>query len=407
MSWDIKNSMRFGATAFTLGLTLTIAPASISEVTSNDAADKAGKASDKAADKTDKSDKAEKSDKSDKAESKGLTPEKINKVFEKGDTYGPISSTVAGTDVAIQTWFNPKSINKENDAKIDSVLTAKKLLDTYPEITTFKYRYFDLTDKNRYFEITVVPGVVQSFAAGTLSERDLLATLPSVWQARSVTTPETGPINADTMSSVVAGPEQVERERALQDILKLEKAGVGAKPFRQLLATVEEHVRAGRNSEAHTNLSRLQQSLADQKTRLATAKIIKPTAVRGGSASNASGNSSSGSSSGIAGGTGDPLKDGIALYKKKLGDFYPHYGPLYVDRVHISDELYKRSQNGVLVDQYRGLFKQMEDTVLNNKAGLEASVRQLNTALKIPEAPRDDEYKLQQQLADSKKGVDK
>lgn len=338
---------------------------------------------------------------------KGLNTDAINKILEKENKAGDLlkaSSTVQGTEVTIQTWTNPKSTDREKDAKIDSVLLAKKLLDLYPAITGFRYRYFDTTDQNRYLEITVVPGVVQSFAAGTLSDKDLLTTLPTIWRTRQA---ENVPINPDSITAVLAGPEQDKRQRALQSILVLEKAGVGAKPFRSLLATVEESVKAGRNQEMQTNLDRLMSALSDQERRLSTAKSVKVGPAVGSSAR-------TGSSGAVAAGTSVPksdvknmIKEGVAAHKKQMGDYYPHYGPLYVDRVNIANRLIVLKEAGTNIDSFKEPFRQMEDCVLYGRPGLEQSVRYFNSALKLPEPAHDADYKLQQMVADQSKGTDR
>lgn len=349
-----------------------------------------------------------KSDKNESEQVKGLSTESINKVLEKENKSGDLlkaSSSVQGTEVTIQTWTNPKSTDKENDAKIDSVLLAKKLLDLYPAITGFRYRYFDTTDQNRYLEITVVPGVVQSFAAGTLSDKDLLTTLPSVWKARQA---ENLPINPDSITAVLAGPEQEKRQRALKSILLLEKAGVGAKPFRSLLATVEESVKAGRNQEMQTNLERLMSALSDQERRLSTAKAVKAgpavgSTARTGGAGGALASGGPAKSSDMH----NMIKEGVAVHKKQMGEYYPHYGPLYVDRVNIANKLLALKQAGTNVDSFKEPFRQMEDCVLYSRPGLEQSVRYFNSALKLPEPAHDADYKLQQMVADQSKGTDR
>lgn len=411
----LERSLRHQATLLALSLTISVSSTlpsladadptlkgSVAQPDSGPKKDTEAKSAPETAEKSDK-EKAADSGKQKAEEKGGLTAEKINSLLGQADAYGEglkVSSVVQGNDVTVQTWINPKSKDVERDTKIDSVLVSKKLLDTFPTISSFKYRYFDISDRNRYLEITVMPTVVTSFASGSLSDKDLLATLPSTWRTSAPST--TAPINASSMSSVLAGPMQVEREQALQIILRLEKAGVGVGAFRALLATVEEHIRAGRTAEASTGLSRLVSSLGDQQRALQKAKTTKPTGpVRGSSAS-----SSSGSSSALAKAPASVV-EGIAIYKKKYGDFYPHYGPMYIDRVYIAQKIDDLKRANQPVDQFREAFRQMEESVVNNKPGLEQSVRYFNQTLGLKEQAHDDEYKLQQSMADKNRGLDK
>lgn len=131
-----------------LALSFTVAP-SLAEAESS----MQGKVS-----KDEKAEKSEKSEKSEKESSKGLNTENISKILEKHVAEGGLlksTCAVVGEAVSINTWINPKSKSQENDAKIDSVLLSKKLLDAYPNISGFRYSYFDSADPSRYMEITV------------------------------------------------------------------------------------------------------------------------------------------------------------------------------------------------------------------------------------------------------------
>lgn len=66
----------------------------------------------------------------------------------------------------------------------------------------------------------------------------------------------------------------------------------------------------------------------------------------------------------------------------------------------------KLQQGGQKVEQYKQEFLQMEAIVINGGSGLEQAIKKFNDQLHLAEAPRDDEYKFQQRLADERKGSD-
>lgn len=386
-----------------------------------------------------------------------VSPEKINKVLESEDVYGEqfrVSSYFNADRLIVQTWTDPRSVNPEHDYRVHSVLIAKKLLDAFPEsIKVCSVRYFDRLNPRKYAEVTVVPGVVRAYAAGIMSESDLLTTLPMTYfsgetaksPASGVSGAESGelaggdgrqspaafPANQGTMQmpaaakrglidpsamlTVQPGPEQAARADLLKRVHELEKKGVRSLAAMNMLAIIEEQVRDGKVDEAHVTIARLKVSIEDMEKSYLRAKATKPVppahAYRsGGSASAGSpGSSQNQSRSSASSGSFDPasFEEGIAIFKRKMGDFYPHYGPSYVDRVNIANQIIKMQQGAQNVEQFRIPFLRMEATVLNGGIGLEQEIKSFNEKLQLQAAPHDEEYNYQQRLADEKKGRDK
>jgi hypothetical protein len=382
-----------------------------------------------------------------------------------------VSSYLQGDEIVVQTWQDPRSTDPDHDYRIHSVLIAKKLQDAFPDsLKTCKVRYFDRLDFKRYQEFTVVPGLVKAFVAGIIPEKELLTTLPmrivdgnkassdteakvtdnekgatktssvdasATSRAASATSSQTvtiahasssannsisstaaastvaasavakaAPIDPNSLIAVLPGYEQASRADLLRRIQDLEKKGVKS-PARQMLVSIEESVRDGRESEAKVNIDRLKSSIdgmekSYQKAKATKANTSSPVTVRQGSAPGA------GSASRSSSGTSDTeFAEGIAVYKKKMGDFYPHYGPLYVDRFNIGNQIMKMQSGGQNVEKFRAPYLQMEATVVNGGSGLEQQIKKFNELLNLIEAPRDEEYKYQQKIADQRKGQDK
>lgn len=198
------------------------------------------------------------------------------------------------------------------------------------------------------------------------------------------------------------GIEQAKRAKLLKHILELEKKGVKSPLARQMFVTIEEQVRDGHENEARTSIQRLSSSIESMEKNYQKAKTTKPTP--GPVSSRLGGSSPSGSAS--SGGTGGDYETGLSIIKKKMGDWYPHYGASYVDRFNIGNQILKLQQGGQKVEQYKQEFLQMEAIVINGGSGLEQAIKKFNDQLHLAEAPRDDEYKFQQRLADERKGSD-
>jgi hypothetical protein len=67
----------------------------------------------------------------------------------------------------------------------------------------------------------------------------------------------------------------------------------------------------------------------------------------------------------------------------------------------------KMQSGGQNVEKFRAPYLQMEATVVNGGSGLEQQIKKFNELLNLIEAPRDEEYKYQQKIADQRKGQDK
>ncbi|MBX9686142.1 MAG: hypothetical protein K2X27_05540 [Candidatus Obscuribacterales bacterium] len=382
-------------------------------------------------------------------EALALSPDKINKLLESEDVYGEqfkVSSFVQGNDVTVQTWVNPKSKNPERDSKINAVLIGKKLMDAYPDVKLVKVRYFDRQERNKYTQITVVPGLVKSFAAGIMSEADMLMTLPtslvtetaapaassaqSALSAHPASATGTAggssnlaaksstlPISAAASTAVSSGAQSAllqvqpgfeyeKRADILKRLQALEKIGVKSPSSREMLALIEDQIREGRDKEALPAINRLANSVTEMEKQFQKARASVASAVQNKSSGSNNVKTAHALLDNAATRATQEFETGIAIIKKKMGDFYPHYGPLYVDRVNIGNQIVRLKESGQNVDLYKPAFLQMEATVISGGYGLEQAVRRFNELLKLREAPRDDEYRFQQNLADQRKGKD-
>lgn len=348
--------------------------------------------------------------KKDKQESAGrldLNPSNVNKIIEGDEIYGEqfrVSSMVQGDVVTVQTWLNSRSDNLEHDSKIDAVLIAKKLLDAFPQHNpTVKLRYFDRQDHHKYFEITIMPGVVKSYAAGVMPEKDLLGTLSMIPGSTEPNAAAAGtsevqtslaPIDPAKMTGVWPGYRYEERGRLFQRMKWLEQRGVKASLVRTLVAEMETASRDGENAKVDVMLARLNRAVNDMEENYKKAQTIKIVPV----AMNASGSKGAERNSSLP---SDVAELAMASDMHKIyGEFYPEYGPAYPDRVCFADKLKSMKKNHLSYDKLLVKFKQVEAMAAQNDFRLDTGIQQMYQELHMKPIIRDAEYQQNQKLAD-------
>ena len=429
-----------------------VEPANV-EPAKSDKIDKTEKA---AVSKSSKSDKAETGKDAPKPAKIGFSAEEVVKVVEADGGYGAdykVSAAIDGRQVLIQTWTNPQASKilseKLNDHKIDAVLITKKLMDAFPkaDFSSCKVRYFDRIERSKYIEILVGPEVVSSFASGALQKDSLLTQLVAVTgdtapqTASAASSSSTGsvsagaanrvaPINPLTLTAVLPGFMQKDRDLVLRSIVSLESRGVRLPSLKENLATIEELVQEGQNERAASKLATLQADvlkLQEAANKARAAAAARAAAKTGGGLSSAS---STGGTIQLPSGVNP--NDGNAEHYKEMrkvfGEYWPHFGAFYPDRKRIAQRLISYRKKAPLLseripkiktalkagqelalDDYQLLkeeplisnlanltaqFQQMEIQVINNSSAVDAAVKQLNKGLGLSELPRDADYKM-------------
>lgn len=146
----------------------------------------------------------------------------------------------------------------ERDCKIEAILISKTIMSADSSIKKVRVRFADPKDPLRYEEILVRAGDILAFASGSLSEKDLLASLDLTLGGTS-----------SASLSVVDGPEKEKRANLFARISELDAKGINTKAYMEQFKILEESAKKGDKSQVEDSLDRLGVAVDDQLKALA------------------------------------------------------------------------------------------------------------------------------------------
>jgi hypothetical protein len=174
----------------------------------------------------------------------------------------PLRANLNEHEAVVTTQRNPKATDK--DCKIDAVIMAKTLVDTFPgEILRVKVLFSDY-DKQTCSEIKISKGDVESYGSGTIKQDEFLDSL-EVQTFKENDSPFD--VNAGKSLSVGAAPGFLQDKRLVlfSRIEALEQKGTNVKAFREYFQQIEDLVKKGDETQAATMIDSLSSSLDDQE----------------------------------------------------------------------------------------------------------------------------------------------
>lgn len=279
-----------------------------------------------------------------------------------------IQARVGAGEVAVSLYRNPKANDK--DCKIDAILMAKALMDADPKgITTVKVRFYDPANRSSYREVNVGLGVVKAFAQRRVSTDELLSSVVIERGEQDISRYRQYTYRDITQSpDVIDGLYRAERLNLLSRIQMLRQRGVGVQPFLGEFLRIEDKVRQGDNASVIKGLEFLSQKLADMEERYDKAHA-------GGQRAGAAELTPAGPFSlPPAGPPSDPAPPAYNLQamqqrlRQELGELAPAVGPQLNRRYRIARRLADLQSEGHVVDQYRRLYREIEELAAQGNA---------------------------------------
>jgi hypothetical protein len=157
----------------------------------------------------------------------------------------PIHVTLENKEATLTTVRNPKAT--EQDCKIDAVLVAKTVMDTYPKDVARIKLVLSTGNSDAMHEVTVTTGDIKAYATGTISKDDLLTSL-ELKKADNTGDDQDASLDIKTegASAVAPGPFRSQRQLLAARIDKLKANGTGTQPFEEMLAQIEVDVQKPR-----------------------------------------------------------------------------------------------------------------------------------------------------------------
>ncbi len=174
-------------------------------------------------------------------------------------------------EVTVITKRSPKM--NDDDCKIKAVLMAKALMDAQPKQLAAVKVLYTMDGDSSLSRVVVGAGDVQAFAGGTITEKQLLASLDLA--------KESGDGNDSGKSSVAAGAQKEKRVVLQSRIDALKQGGTGVAPFQKMFNDIEDLTKAGKTKEASLLIDDLstklasQESLRDQAKRVGEGRGVK------------------------------------------------------------------------------------------------------------------------------------
>lgn len=212
-----------------------------------------------------------------------VTPSQMVEILRNSHVLKPAVQLRATYDdhtkrVTILTDRYPKE--SDNDCKIDAVLVAKKLVDSFPDEVSVVRLIFNTTGKTPQ-QIDVTKVHVKAYGSGAVKADELLSSLNLV--DSEIATTQFGAGNG---LSVVPGPLADQRLIILGRIDALKKGGTGVGAFMTLFKSIEAEAANGDETKATKDIEFLSEKLTTQEDLVKQAKVVRsPSGNKGSSGS--------------------------------------------------------------------------------------------------------------------------
>jgi hypothetical protein len=174
----------------------------------------------------------------------------------------PLRANLNEHEAIVTTQRNPKAT--DNDCRIDAVLMAKTLIDSFPgDVLRVKVLFSDY-DKQTTSQIKVSKGDVESYGSGTMKQGEFLESLEvaTFKENDSPFTPEAG---QSVSTGVAPGFMQDKRLVLLSRIEALQQKGTNTKAFMEYFQQIEDLVKKGDEKASLRMINSLSGNLDDQE----------------------------------------------------------------------------------------------------------------------------------------------
>jgi hypothetical protein len=291
------------------------------------------------------------------------------KILQPGDKIS--SAKVRGEEVLVTKNRSSQSKDPEKDCKIDAVLISKVVMTADPSVKRVRVRFVGEKEPSRYWEVLVREVDIKAFAAGAVSQADLLSSLDI--NHGTVADPGTAGSISDKPQGappVAAGPQQQERAALLDRINELGERGVNTQPYMKQFSLLEDTAKSQDKNATADALDKLTVSVSDQEKALSSRgqrKAALPSttpATQTGSA-----NPPAAAKVDEDGERKSELSDiHKRLEKVWLGGLSPADGPYKAERSVIGSRISTMEHFGKDMHAYREAFKQLNYYAKRNEA---------------------------------------
>ncbi|MBS2006085.1 MAG: hypothetical protein JST01_03515 [Cyanobacteria bacterium SZAS TMP-1] len=197
--------------------------------------------------------------------SRGATPIEMVAILRNAKVVNPaypLRASFNEHEAIVTTQRNPKATDK--DCKIDAVLMAKALIDTFQgEVLRVKVLFSDY-EKQTCSTIKVTKGDVESYGSGSIDQGEFLESL-EINTFKENDSPFGSQAGQSLSVGVAPGFMHDKRLVLLSRIEALEQKGTNTKAFIQCFQQIEDLVKQGDEKQVVTMVQTLSRSLDDQE----------------------------------------------------------------------------------------------------------------------------------------------
>lgn len=294
----------------------------------------------------------------------------------------------SGSKIEIEISPAEVTINKaasnskdpENDAKIEAVLLGKTVMDADNSVKRVRTKFFNSSNPLEYLAVTVGITDIKAFAAGMVSQKDLLSSLelqrasaseiPSFMRDRAAA--QASASQAISSIKVEAGPLEKERAELSARISKLGASGINTRVYTDYFSRLEEAAKSGSKSQTTDLYDKLIISVQDQEKALArrAAPKVSSNAIATGSGT-IPGAAPEAVADPDAGKTDEEKASELLgkIFGKAVGNvnnavwLQPSPGPFYVERRTIARSLLRLKD----AERYKPMYLAMDDLAVKRQ----------------------------------------
>jgi hypothetical protein len=181
----------------------------------------------------------------------------------------PLRAAYSSGDCIITTQRN--KLAKDEDCKIDAILMAKTLFDSFPDAGILHVKVlFSEYEVHKYMEVSVSKSDVAAYGDGKLSSNELLSSIGATRYDEDVDpfAPASHQDESAAATSITPGPLSDKRLILLGRIDSLKKHGTNPEMFLTAFQSIEDMVKAQKDpSEIEAAIRKLNGDIDDQEKR--------------------------------------------------------------------------------------------------------------------------------------------
>lgn len=241
-----------------------------------------------------------------------------------------IRASVAGPEVTITTYRNVKATDQ--DCKIDAILIAQKVMATYKKVAAVRTQFYNSAKPSQFDQVEIHAGDVKAFGSGGMTKQRLLDSLPvsRLGAGNEGAIDRTKFLVMLKQYKVVPGFGLQLRQKILQLLQEISAKNGDATEYWPAFEAIEHKIKAGLDQEIVEECNYLHNKIYIAYSRAVATSVKREDAQLAQIAEITSRNA--------------------------VANFQPHVGPMYKERVRLTQQIARRAAAGEDVKWYQSML---------------------------------------------------